>query len=485
MDALLTAPTPSRGQPEPEKVLFQPQPGPQVAFLQSRADIAVMGGGAGGGKSYALLLEVLRHIRNPQFAGIIFRRTYPRLTQPGGLAERSKDILPMFGASGYSSGCSWHFPAGGQLQMSHLQHANSVMAWGGSQMPFIAFDELTEFEESQFFFMLSRNRSTSGIPGYIRATTNPVADSWVARLLAWWIDQDTGFAIPERSGVLRWFVRQGDDLVWASEREELPDGGKWAKSVTFIPAKLSDNKILMASDPSYEASLRAMSRVERERLLDGNWKVRPCAGMYFKRQFFAVVNTPPAARSRCVRFWDRAASTPTAENPDPDWTVGVKVSRTPEGFFYVEDVLRMRCSPHQVKVAMVNTAAQDGPDVTVGMYQDPGSAGVGEAQDMVRALAGYHVHVEVATKDKETRAKPASSQAENNFVRLVKSDWNDAFLTELENFPDAKHDDQVDPFSSAITYLSIGASAMQVVKGDARETQQRASTHAQRGRLLI
>jgi hypothetical protein len=75
-----------------------------------------------------------------------------------------------------------------------------VYDWQGAQIPLICFDELTHFRAHQFFYMVSRNRSTCGVRPYIRATCNPDADSWVANFLAWWIDPETGFPIPERAG---------------------------------------------------------------------------------------------------------------------------------------------------------------------------------------------------------------------------------------------------------------------------------------------
>ena len=82
----------------------------------------------------------------------------------------------------------------------------------------IGFDELTHFSRSQFLYMLSRNRSTCGVRPYMRATTNPDADSWVADFIAWWIDQDTGLAIPERSGVVRYFTTISDEVIWGDSR---------------------------------------------------------------------------------------------------------------------------------------------------------------------------------------------------------------------------------------------------------------------------
>jgi len=61
--------------------------------------------------------------------------------------------------------------------------------------------------------------------------------------------------------------------------------------------------------------------LERERLLAGNWKIRPAAGLYFKREWCAVVDQVPADLE-VVRYWDLAATEKTELN-DPDWTVGV------------------------------------------------------------------------------------------------------------------------------------------------------------------
>src|SRR3954454_4436898 len=96
-----------------------------------------------------------------------------------------------------------------------------VYNWQGAQIALICFDELTHFRAHQFFYMVSRNRSTCGVRPYIRATCNPDADSWVAEFLAWWIDPETGLPIPERAGVMRYYVRVSDKIIWADRPEEL------------------------------------------------------------------------------------------------------------------------------------------------------------------------------------------------------------------------------------------------------------------------
>jgi predicted phage terminase large subunit-like protein len=444
-----------------QTVDIRPQPGPQEAFLKSAADIAIFGGSAGGGKSFALLLEPLYHVGNPKFRGVIFRRTVPQLRLEGGLWDTSLSLYSQFGATGLSQTLEWRFPSGARLKMAGMEHEQDRLGWQGAQIPFIAFDEICQFTGPQFWYLLSRNRSASGVRGYVRGTCNPDPDSFVRQLVAWWIDPDTGLATKERSGVLRWFVRVADELQWADSKAELaakfgPDCEP--KSLTFIPASVFDNKILLEQDPAYLANLKALPRIDRERLLSGNWNVRATAGSYFRREWFGLVDAAPADTvSRC-RYWDRAATEKRTDN-DPDATVAVLLSKDRQGIYYVEDVRKMFASPHTVERAMQNCARQDGKGTTVAFMQDPGSAGVAEAQATARALDGFNVRFTTASGDKETRAKPVSAQAEAGNVKIVRALWNDEFLRVLENFPAGQHDDEVDALSGAHDQLAAPTGA--------------------------
>jgi len=191
---------------------IKPQPGPQTAFLSSPADIAIYGGGAGGGKTWGLLMEPLRHVSNPGFGAVFFRRSTVQIRNEGGLWDESAVLYPQIGGDPKEHTLSWAFPTGASVSFAHLEHDKTRFNWQGSQIPLICFDELTHFSAVQFWYMVSRNRSMCGVRPYIRATCNPDADSWVADLIAWWIDQDTGLPIAERAGKLRWFVRVGEDL---------------------------------------------------------------------------------------------------------------------------------------------------------------------------------------------------------------------------------------------------------------------------------
>ena len=433
------------------EIYVGPQKGPQYQFLTSSADIAIFGGAAGGGKSYALLLEGHRHRKTPGFTSVIFRRTYPMLKAPGGLWDQSMKLYPLLGGTPSLGDVSWQWPSGAKLKFSHLQHSTSVLDWYGSELALIGYDELTQFEEGQFWTLLSRNRSLCGIKPFIRATCNPDADSWVASLLEWWIDQSTGLPIPERAGVLRWFVRVNDRLVWADSREELrrlhPDIP--SKSLTFVPARLSDNAALMAADPGYLANLLALSLVERERLLGGNWKIKPAAGLIFNRAWFDLVEAAPREAQR-IRAWDKAGV-----SGGGDCSAGVKIARDMNGVYYVEDVVRGQWSALDRNRVIKTTAQLDGDECEVWLEQEPGSGGKESAEISVRELAGFLVHVDRPTGDKVTRARQFAAQCEARNVKLVRGPWNAVYLDELHGFPERTQDDMVDASALSFNKLAV------------------------------
>lgn len=267
--------------------VIKPQPGFQEAFLSSPADIVVGGSGAGVGKTYAELLEAIRHKDNKDFGAVFFRRTYPQITIEGGLWDESMKLYPKLQGKPNETKRLWKFPKGSTVSFAALQYDKDVITYQGAQIPLIIFDELTHFTEKQFWYMISRNRSTCGVKPYVRASCNPDPDSWVARLIEWWIDQETGYPIPERSGKLRYFIRHNDVMVWADSKEELimdnaplfeamPESKPedLIKSLTFIPGSIYENKALMQKDPLYLANLMAQDEDTKARLLKGNWKIR-------------------------------------------------------------------------------------------------------------------------------------------------------------------------------------------------------------------
>lgn len=460
---------------------IKPQSGPQEQFLSSSADIVIYGGSAGSGKSWAILLEPLRHVTsNKEFAAVCFRRNTTQIRNPGGLWDESAKVYPLVGSTPVSHLLEWRWPNGGKVKFSHLEHDTTVNEWQGSQIPLIMFDELCHFSKNQFFYMLSRNRSMCGVRPYVRATCNPDADSWVAEFISWWIDQETGYPILERGGKVRWFIRLGDTILWGGSKAELIEKhGKphlpvdhedqvRPKSVTFIPAKLSDNKALLKVDPDYKANLEALSFVERERLLHGNWKIRPAAGLYFKRSDAPIIRARPTNIVSLVRKWDLAATEPAETNPDPDWTVGVLMAKLASGRYAILDVIRERLRANKVRELVKRTAENDGKAVRVGISQDPGQAGKEQASSYASMLTGYTVVIvnESSAGNKITKAEPFAAQWQANNVDVLEAPWNSDFFAELESFPAPKvHDDQVDGASGAFSLLNTRTSATPATGG--------------------
>jgi predicted phage terminase large subunit-like protein len=463
IDAYQSIYIPNNGRDTFEPLYLTPQPGPQTAFMCSSADIVIYGGAAGGGKTFALLLEGLRHKDIAGFSGVVFRKNYTQITASGGLWDAANKIYGQVqGAKPKKTPkLHWFFsPSGARIHFAHLERDEDLQGWQGSEICYLAFDELTHFSRHQFLYMLSRNRSTCGIRPYVRATCNPDSDSWVADFISWWINQETGYPIYERSGVVRYMCVLNDTIYWGSNPHELAKeygvNVEECKSVTFIASKLTDNKVLMAKDPSYMANLKALAEIDKERLLYGNWKIRPAAGMYFKTENFTFVDAVPKNIVAYARSWDLAATEPTPLNPDPDATAGVLMGLLDDGRVIVLDVKRKQIKANDARNLLRNMAAIDHGKykfVQITIPQDPGQAGKAQAQSLVSMLAGYSVEIVSPTGSKEVRATPFASQVQAGNVFILKGEWNDMYLSELESFPESKHDDMVDASSDAFNKL--------------------------------
>jgi predicted phage terminase large subunit-like protein len=303
--------------------------------------------------------------------------------------------------------------------------------------------------------MLSRNRSTSGIRPYVRATCNP-EPGWLADFMSWWIDEE-GYAIPERSGMIRWMVRENDNTYWSSDPNQLQaeHPNSTPKSVTFILSTVYDNQILLQKDPGYLSNLQALSFVDRERLLGdrkrgGNWKIEPAAGKIFNKSWFEIVDATPPIRS-FVRRWDLAATKKkigTEGKKDPDYTSSVKMGIAGD-IVYIVDCTNEQIEPARTDTTMLNTAIQDGQKTKVRWEEEPGASGKRDSYHIVSMLKGYDARGISSTGDKITRAKPLAAQALAGNVKLLRGTWNDEFLTQMHGQPDLPHDDIMDAASGA------------------------------------
>lgn len=478
----------------PIEVAIGPQPGSQTSFLASPADITIGGGSAGGGKTWGLLLEPLRHIENPDFSATILRREMPQVTQDGGMWQESAALYRFFGARPVESPrYQWRFPSKARVSFSHCQHEQDRYNYDGAQIPLLGIDQLEAFTSTIFWHLFGRCRwrgeATRVVRPYCRATANPVPEEdqvggWLHRLLQWWIDPDTGYAIPERSGRLRWFVRtDDDDFDWADDPETLRrrhqgattdvSGERQARqpvSLTFVRMERRDNPALTAKDPDYDAKLAVLPLVDRERLVAGNWNARPAAGKVFDRVWFTILKAWPVTSSghpvgvaRRVRAWDKAGTEGGGK-----WSAGVLLARTTEGVFVVEDVTRGQWSFASREHAIAQCAMGDPPGTVVWLEQEPGSGGKESAELTVRRLAsmGIEVHAERPTGSKLDRAGPLRSAAEAGIIRLMPGPWVEPFLRECHAWDGSERMvcDQIDAGAHAFRKLALHANEVQLLE---------------------
>lgn len=438
--------------------------------MSTPAQICIFGGAAGGGKSFGLLLSPLRYKNVPGFGCTIFRRNFNQIFSQGGLWDESQKLYQgIKGASPQMSLGRWKFcDKDGRIlstvKFAHIEREEDLAKWQGSQICEIGFDELTHFSEKTFFYMLSRNRSACGVTPFVRATCNPDADSWVAKFIEWWINQDTGYPIPERSGKIRWFIRRNEVLHWANTKQELwkqfnlvtEEERAEPRSVTFIMSQLKDNQALLKVNPQYLANLKALSLIERERLLNGNWKIRAASGLFFKRtQLGEILDKIPEDVVQWVRCWDLAATEKT-DKGDPAYTAGVLIGKRKNGRYLIADVINKQMSASDVRKTIKLTAQSDRAAykrVRVRLPKDPGQAGKEQAESYIKFLAGFDVVTVAETGSKEARAEPMAAQWQAGNFDILYGPWNEEYLLQLENFPDSQFKDMVDASSNGFAEI--------------------------------
>ena len=253
---------------------WEPIPGPQEAAYHTEADETLYGGQAGGGKTDLLLgLALTKHVNS-----IIFRREYSQMKGPKGILARAEELVGDYGSLNRNQKVFRNLPGGRTLEFGACQYENDVQGYKGRAHDLKAFDELVDFTQFQYEFLITWTRSVlPGVKPRVIGATNPPVDetgSWVIDAWAPWIDEDYP-GDPAQPGELRWFVRGADDeYVWVDGPDDVReiDGiEREPRSRTFIPAELSDNPYLR--DSGYRRTLVNLPSEFRAAYLDGEWTV--------------------------------------------------------------------------------------------------------------------------------------------------------------------------------------------------------------------
>ena len=365
-------------------------------------------------------MGALQHVSVPRYSAVIFRRSYADLCKAGALIDRSLEWLNKTDAKWDGQNHTWTFPSTAKLSFGYIENDRDVYHHQSAEYQYEGFDELTQFTEFQYRYMISRLRrlENSSVPLRMRSASNPgnIGHDWVKQRF----------------------------MIEGIEHERM-----------YVPAKLPDNPFL--DQVEYVKSLMELDPITKRQYLDGDWTARH-GGNIFLREWFKIVAEAPA-ELKLVRYWDMAATEPKP-NTDPDHTVGALVGEQ-NGTYYILDVRRVRSSPPMVEALIKQTAQLDPQGTRTFMEQEPGSSGVAQIDYYARqVLQGFSFWGIKSTGPKAERAVPVSSASEAGNVKLKLASWNGAFLDEFEGFPQGAHDDIVDAVSGAFLQLRV--------KGDVR-----------------
>jgi predicted phage terminase large subunit-like protein len=288
------------------------QKGFQEKIHNCKADIAIVGGAMGAGKSYALILEVMKHIGDPHFRCGIFRKNRANILCLGGLWE---ELLEVARSCKLRVKTNRHdlkitFPSGAVVHFGHANHPNFKQYLKGTQYTAIFIDEGDEFDEEIFKFLMARLRSKAKIKPYMRITTNPT-EGWIKKMIKPYLNEEE-YPIASDCGKVKYLYFINNEPVLKDSKDDfIRDNGlskdeiQYIRTFTFIAGRVDENKKMLKNNPDYVANLKTLSEHEKDRYLYGWWGELPRDGM-FKEQDFTYYTGFPDRSDRYIMTIDTA-----------------------------------------------------------------------------------------------------------------------------------------------------------------------------------
>jgi len=442
----------------------------QVSFLLMNDVLEILfGGAAGGGKSIGLLAAASQFVDVPGYSALLLRRRFRDLALPGALMDVAFKWWRNTDAHWDRQNYNWTFPSSAIVQFGYLAHDGDEEQYQSAAFSYIGFDEVTQHTEEQYTYMFSRLRRPedidndnplANVPLRFRASANPggPGHEWVKK----------------RFGI----HMVGTHAIGVRTKERL-----------FIASRLEDNPYL--DKETYERSLDQLSPVTRAQLRSGDWAAHSYGGIFDPAHFTVISATDIPDRrywKGIVRHWDLAATEPNESDPNPDYTVGLKMIKTtmpptsileyfrtkseplpPPPYWVILNVVRDRKKASGVEDMVSTTAHLDGLMVPISIEQERGAAGKLAIDSYRRhVVPGFKVIRLWTTGDKVERAKLIAGPAGKGRVFVVDGPYVGAFLDEVGIFSGKKgvHDDQVDALSGAYIQLERMETTGSEVQGE-------------------
>lgn len=261
-------------------IVWRPQAGPQKALIDCPMAEILFGGARGGGKTDGVLgkyaLKDKRYGRG--FNALFLRQEMP---QADDLIERAKEIYIPCGAEYKEQQRTFVMPRGGRVRFRPLESVDDARKYQGQNISDACVEEAGNYPDSRPIDMLfGALRSKEHVPVQMILTANPggAGHQWIKHR---YIDP----------------APLGMEIL----RRTLPNGQQ-SHEYVYIPSRVTDNRILMESDPGYVSRLNLVGSSELVRAwLEGDWSV--IAGAFFPEWSLARhVVQPHALPAHWMRF---------------------------------------------------------------------------------------------------------------------------------------------------------------------------------------
>tara|TARA_B100001105_G_scaffold204145_2_gene167909 strand:- start:8293 stop:9642 length:1350 start_codon:yes stop_codon:yes gene_type:complete len=378
------------------------------------------------------------------------------------------------------------FPNGAKIKYQQAENTPRAKDDAqGQEFTLIGIDEACQHDWEFLEYLMSRLRSPSRHFSRLVMSCNPDSDHKIRELISWYLTED-GYADPEKEGVIRYFIKDGDTFLWGDTREEIgqkygiPEEDWEGKilSFSFVSGLVYDNPFMLEHNKSYVAFLEGLNEVDKAQLLYGNWDARLSGSNYFLREWLKEVDTVPLGAA-CARGYDFAATERSQVNKSPDATTSIKMY-VKDGYYYLAGEYHSSFVDDETGVSgrlckrvgdrdniLLKQAEYDGQECTIFSPVDPGAAGVQVFTEMAKKFSSegfvFKKDVVPTNKSKLTKFLPFAGAAENGLVYIVKNTFDkvtyEFIMKELEAFDgerssSARHDDFPDCISTVFNSLS-------------------------------